>query len=103
MKKFIFLFIFIFVPFFCKSQVSGTWTYLDSLVTANALTPNGIYYISDLDSIMLRAKSDSTFDAKPVIRTSYALNYDEEFFDFPTKKISAIDNIECVVRCTNSV
>lgn len=52
---------------------------------------------------MLRAKTNSSFNTKPVVRTAYALDYDEEFFDFPTKKISAIDNIDCVVRCVNSV
>lgn len=56
-----------------------------------------------MDSITLRAKTNSVFDSKPVVRTAYAFDYDEEFFDFPTKKISAIDNIDAVVRCVKSV
>jgi len=70
---------------------------------ANQLTPGQVYLMSDLGKIEIMAKSTNAFYEIPYRRSRYALDYDEELFDFDTKIITGIDNLAGVARCSNSV
>jgi len=70
---------------------------------ANQLTAGQVYLMTDLGKLEIMAKSTNAFYEIPYRRSRFALDYDEELFDFDTKIITGIDNLAGVARCSNSV
>jgi len=70
---------------------------------ASQLTAGQVYLMTDLGKLEIMAKSTNAFYEIPYRRSRFALDYDEELFDFDTKIITGIDNIAGVARCSNSV
>ena len=93
----------ILFPFLSFGQYVTTWNDLHTMKQASQLTPGQVYLMSDLGKIEIMAKSTNAFYEKPYRRSRYALDYDEELFDFDTKIITGIDNLAGVARCSNSV
>lgn len=93
----------ILFPFLSFGQYVTTWNDLHTMKQASQLTPGQVYLMSDLGKIEIMAKSTNAFYEIPYRRSRYALDYDEELFDFDTKVITGIDNLAGVARCSNSV
>ena len=93
----------ILFPFLSFGQYITTWPELQVMKQANQLTPGQVYLMSDLGKIEIMGKSTNAFYEIPYRRSRYALDYDEELFDFDTKVITGIDNLAGVARCSNSV
>ena len=93
----------IIFPFLSFGQYITTWPELQVMKQANQLTPGQVYLMSDLGKLEIMAKSTNSFHEIPYRRSRYALDYDEELFDFDTKIITGIDNLAGVARCSNSV
>lgn len=96
MKK---LFLLLLLPFSINAQQLETWAQLDQMRLSCQLIPNSVYVIIDYGNTEICAKTCSTFYERPLKRTIYAIDYDDELFDFASKTITAFDNIDCVVRC----
>ena len=90
-------------PFLSFGQYVTTWSYLQTMKQANQLTAGQVYLMTDLGKLEIMAKSNNAFYEIPYRRSRYALDYDEELFDFDTKVITGIDNLAGVARCSNSV
>ena len=93
----------ILFPFLSFGQYVTTWSDLQTMKQANQLTPGQVYLMTDLGKLEIMAKSTNAFYEIPYRRSRYALDYDEELFDFDTKIITGIDNLAGVARCSNSV
>ena len=93
----------ILFPFLSFGQYVTTWLDLQTMKQANQLTPGQVYLMTDLGKLEIMAKSTNSFHEIPYRRSRYALDYDEELFDFDTKIITGIDNLAGVARCSNSV
>lgn len=93
----------ILFPFISFGQYVTTWNDLQTMKQANQLTPGQVYLMTDLGKIEIMAKSTNAFYEIPYRRSRYAIDYDEELFDFDTKVITGIDNLAGVARCSNSV
>ena len=93
----------ILFPFLSFGQYVTTWSDLQAMKQANQLTPGQVYLMTDLGKLEIMAKSTNSFHEVPYRRSRYALDYDEELFDFDTKIITGIDNLAGVARCSNSV
>ena len=93
----------ILFPFLSFGQYITTWPELQVMKQASQLTPGQVYLMTDLGKIEIMAKSTNSFHEVPYRRSRYALDYDEELFDFDTKIITGIDNLAGVARCSNSV
>ena len=93
----------ILFPFLSFGQYVTTWSDLQAMKQASQLTPGQVYLMSDLGKIEIMGKSTNAFYEIPYRRSRYALDYDEELFDFDTKIITGIDNLAGVARCSNSV
>ena len=102
MKKLLFLSVFLSI-FRCFGQVSLPYSTLQNLKNNGALSVGDVYVISDLGCIYLMAKTPNSFYERPLVRTKFALDYDDELFDFDTKIITGFDNIYGIIRCTNQV
>ena len=90
-------------PFISFGQYVTTWSDLQAMKQANQLTAGQVYLMTDLGKLEIMAKSTNAFYEIPYRRSRYALDYDEELFDFDTKIITGIDNLAGVARCSNSV
>ena len=90
-------------PFLSFGQYVTTWSYLQTMKQANQLTAGQVYLMTDLGKLEIMAKSTNAFYEIPYRRSRYALDYDDELFDFDTKVITGIDNLAGVARCSNSV
>lgn len=99
MKKLLLL---LLLPLCSSGQIYGTYAQIATMKSMSQLTPNVVYQITDLGKIELVAKTTNTFFYIPYKRSIYALDYDEELFNFDTKLLIGIDNISCIVRCINS-
>lgn len=99
MKKLLLL---LLLPLYSSGQIYGTYAQIATMKSMSQLTPNVVYQITDLGKIELVAKTTNTFFYIPYKRSIYALDYDEELFNFDTKLLIGIDNISCIVRCINS-
>ena len=95
--------ILILFPFLSFGQYITTWPELQAMKQANQLTPGQVYLMTDLGKLEIMAKSTNSFHEVPYRRSRYALDYDEELFDFDNKIITGIDNVAGVARCSNSV
>ena len=95
--------ILILFPFLSFGQYITTWPELQVMKQASQLTPGQVYLMTDLGKLEIMAKSSNAFYEIPYRRSRYALDYDEELFDFDTKVITGIDNLAGVARCSNSV
>ncbi len=95
--------ILILFPFLSFGQYVTTWSDLQTMKQANQLTPGQVYLMTDLGKLEIMAKSNNAFYEIPYRRSRFALDYDEELFDFDTKIITGIDNLAGVARCSNSV
>jgi len=93
----------ILFPFLSFGQYVTTWPELQAMKQANQLTPGQVYLMTDLGKLEIMAKSTNAFHEVPYRRSRYALDYDEELFDFDNKIITGIDNVAGVARCSNSV
>ena len=93
----------ILFPFLSFGQYITTWPELQVMKQENQLTPGQVYLMTDLGKLEIMAKSTNSFHEVPYRRSRYALDYDEELFDFDTKIITGIDNLAGVARCSNSV
>lgn len=93
----------ILFPFLSFGQYITTWPELQAMKQANQLTPGQVYLMTDLGKLEIMAKSTNSFHEVPYRRSRYALDYDEELFDFDNKIITGIDNVAGVARCSNSV
>ena len=93
----------ILFPFLSFGQYITTWPELQAMKQASQLTPGQVYLMTDLGKLEILAKSTNSFHEVPYRRSRYALDYDEELFDFDTKVITGIDNLAGVARCSNSV
>lgn len=93
----------ILFPFLSFGQYVTTWPELQAMKQANQLTPGQVYLMTDLGKLEIMAKSTNSFHEVPYRRSRYALDYDEELFDFDNKIITGIDNVAGVARCSNSV
>lgn len=93
----------ILFPFLSFGQYVTTWPELQATKQANQLTPGQVYLMTDLGKLEIMAKSTNSFHEVPYRRSRYALDYDEELFDFDNKIIMGIDNVAGVARCSNSV
>jgi hypothetical protein len=98
MKK---LLILLLISNVCYGQIIGTYADVSAMKSQGALYPNQVYCITDLGKMQIMAKTNNSFYRKPYVRTIFAMDFDEETFDFDTKRIMGIDNVSCVVRCTN--
>jgi hypothetical protein len=99
MKKLLLL---LLLPLYSSGQIYGTYAQIATMKSMSQLTPNVVYQITDLGKIEIVAKTTNTFFYIPYKRSIYALDYDEELFNFDTKLLIGIDNISCIVRCINS-
>ena len=90
-------------PFLSFGQYVTTWSDLQTMKQANQLTPGQVYLMTDLGKLEIMAKSTNSFYEIPYRRSRFALDYDEELFDFDLKIITGIDNLAGVARCSNSV
>lgn len=95
--------ILILFPFLSFGQYITTWPELQATKQANQLTVGQVYLMTDLGKLEIMAKSTNSFHEVPYRRSRYALDYDEELFDFDNKIITGIDNVAGVARCSNSV
>ena len=93
----------ILFPFLSFGQYITTWPELQVMKQASQLTAGQVYLMTDLGKLEIMAKSTNAFYEIPYRRSRYALDYDEELFDFDTKIITGIDNLAGVARCSNSV
>lgn len=93
----------ILFPFLSFGQYVTTWSDLQTMKQASQLTPGQVYLMTDLGKLEIMAKSTNSFHEIPYRRSRFALDYDEELFDFDTKIITGIDNLAGVARCSNSV
>ena len=93
----------ILFPFLSFGQYVTTWPELQATKQANQLTPGQVYLMTDLGKLEIMARSTNSFHEVPYRRSRYALDYDEELFDFDNKIITGIDNVAGVARCSNSV
>ena len=93
----------ILFPFISFGQYVTTWNDLQTMKQASQLTAGQVYLMTDLGKLEIMAKSTNSFHEVPYRRSRYALDYDEELFDFDTKVITGIDNLAGVARCSNSV
>ena len=93
----------ILFPFLSFGQYVTTWSDLQAMKQASQLTAGQVYLMTDLGKLEIMAKSTNSFHEIPYRRSRYALDYDEELFDFDTKIITGIDNLAGVARCSNSV
>ena len=93
----------ILFPFLSFGQYVTTWPELQAMKQANQLIVGQVYLMTDLGKLEIMAKSTNSFHEVPYRRSRYALDYDEELFDFDNKIITGIDNVAGVARCTNSV
>ncbi len=75
---------------------------LQTFKNASLLSAGESYMITDLGKIEIAAKTANTFHAIPCKRTPFAMDYDDETFDFDTKVLTGYDNLSCAVRCTNN-
>lgn len=86
----------------CYGQIIGTYSQIATMKASSTLVPNVVYQITDLGKMELLAKITNTFYYIPYRRTMFAMDYDEELFNFDSKLLIGIDNISCIVRCANS-
>ena len=86
----------------CYGQIIGTYSQIAIMKASSTLVPNVVYQITDLGKMELLAKTTNTFYYIPYRRTMFAMDYDEELFNFDSKLLIGIDNISCIVRCANS-
>ena len=93
----------ILFPFLSFGQYITTWPELQVMKQTSQLTAGQVYLMTDLGKLEIMAKSTNAFYEIPYRRSRYALDYDEELFDFDTKVITGIDNLAGVARCSNSV
>ena len=93
----------ILFPFLSFGQYVTTWNDLQTMKQANQLIVGQVYLMTDLGKLEIMAKSNNAFYEIPYRRSRFALDYDEELFDFDTKIITGIDNLAGVARCSNSV
>lgn len=98
-----FLLAILLLPFTLSAQYIASYNDLNQLKSNAQLTPGQVYLIVDLNKIEIVAKTPTSFYPTPFKRTPFALDYDEETFDFNTKIITGYDNISCVARCTNGI
>lgn len=99
MKKALLLLLF---PISLSAQYVDTYSNIQTLKASGQLVSGMSYMITDLGKMEIMAKSVNDFFPIPVKRTPYAMEYDEELFDFDTKVITGIDNISCVARCNGA-
>jgi hypothetical protein len=98
MKHLIIIFLTLFT---INSQAQNCLMYNEAaaLIESQQLVPHESYQLIDT-KITLVAKTSTTFYERPLCRSVHALDFDDETFNFATKQITAIDEIDCVIRCT---
>ncbi len=100
MKHLIFFFL-VLSTSLVKAQVLINYTDAANLIQSNSLVPGETYHLVE-PKVVLVAKTVNTFFEQPLYRTVYALDYDKELFNFATKVITGIDEIECIIRCNGA-
>jgi hypothetical protein len=88
-------------PFTLFAQNVLTYNEAAYLIESAQLVPKETYQLIDT-KITLVAKTTTSFYERPLYRSIHALDYDDETFNFTTKQITAIDDIDCVIRCSGS-